>query len=180
MKVFAALRRTAGPREIFASPRAPKRLTSVVLIIAAAMFAAFAGVLLHDHHEASHRIDQDASILSAANSVVTAMISVRDSSAADDVRKVLDQSTGAFKNDFEARSQSFIGVVQEAKVVTQGQVVASGIERRDSDSAVVLISATSSVSNAAGADNETRSWRLRVTMTDDDGQYKMSNVEFVA
>ncbi|NMN93766.1 hypothetical protein [Antrihabitans stalactiti] len=146
----------------------------------AATFTAFAGVLLRDHHDASDQRGQDAAILSAANSGVTAMISVRDSSAADDVNKVLDLSTGTFKKDFEARSRSFIGIVQQAKVVTQGQVVAEGIESRDGDSATVLVSATSSVSNAAGANNESRSWRLRVTMTDDGGQYKMSKVDFVA
>ncbi|MBJ8344673.1 hypothetical protein [Antrihabitans sp. YC2-6] len=151
-----------------------------VLIAVAVTFTALAGAQLRDHHDAEEALANDAAILSAANSGVTAMISVRDNSAADDVAKVLDQSTGAFKADFEQRSESFISVVQEAKVVTQGEVVASGIESRDGDSATVLVSATSTVSNAAGADNETRSWRLRVTMTDDDGAYKMSNVEFVA
>lgn len=64
--------------------------------------------------------------------------------------------------------------------MTTGEVLAQGIEARADGSATVLVAAASSVSNAAGAANETRSWRLRVTMTEDSGLYKMSNVEFVA
>jgi Mce-associated membrane protein len=160
----------------------PTRISATlgVLVAAALLFTVLSVALLKDHRSSEDRRSQDAEILSAAKSGVTAMISVRDTSAADDVKNVLDQSTGAFKKDFEARSQSFISVVQEAKVVTQGDIAAQGIESRDGDTATVLVAATSSVSNAAGATNETRSWRLRVTMTNDEGQYKMSNVEFVA
>jgi Mce-associated membrane protein len=153
---------------------------AVLLVAVAAIFTAFSGVLVRDHQDAHDQRGTDAAILSAARSGVLAMISVRDTSAADDVKKVLDQSTGAFRKDFEARSQSFIAVVQQAKVVTTGDILAQGIEARADGSATVLVAATSSVSNAAGAANETRSWRLRVTMTEDNDLYKMSNVEFVA
>lgn len=152
----------------------------LVLIVVAATFTAFASVLVGEHQDAANQRGNDAAMLDAARSGVLAMISIHDTSAADDVKKVLDQSTGQFKTDFESRSKSFIEVVQEAKVATTGEVLAQGIESRGADSATVLVSATSSVSNAAGAANETRSWRLRVTMTDDAGQYKMSKVEFVA
>lgn len=152
---------------------------SAALVAVAAVFAVMAGLLLRDHHDAEAERTRDAAILSAARSGVTAMISIRDTSADADVQKVLDQSTGAFKEDFQARAESFIGVVREAQVVTEGEVLAEGIEARDTDSATVLVSATSTVSNAAGAANESRGWRLRVTMTDDGGGFKMSNVEFV-
>lgn len=153
---------------------------SCLLVAIAVLFTVLSVVLLKSHHTSEDQRAGDAAILSAARSGVTAMISVRDTSAGDDVQKVLDQSTGIFKKDFEARSQAFIGIVQQAKVVTQGDVVAQGIESRGDGSATVLVTATSSVTNAAGANNESRSWRLRVTMSDDEGQYKMSNVEFVA
>ena len=47
------------------------------------------------------------------------------------------------------------------------------------DSAVVLVAATSEVTNAAGAKEESRAWRLSVTVTRVDGELKMSKVEFV-
>ncbi|MBJ8343883.1 hypothetical protein [Antrihabitans sp. YC2-6] len=175
MKILHALRQlTVRPT------LTPFRCTVIVLFATAVVFAVLAGSQLQRHHESENERTRDAEILATARSGVTAMISIRDVSAAADVQKVLDQSTGTFKNDFQARATAFIGVVEEAKVVTQGDVLAEGIESRTRDSAVVLVSATSTVSNAAGAADETRNWRLRVTMTDDEGQYKMSNVEFVA
>jgi Mce-associated membrane protein len=46
-------------------------------------------------------------------------------------------------------------------------------------SAKVLVCATSRVTNKPDAKDEPRTWRLKVTMADDGGQYKMSKVEFV-
>lgn len=152
----------------------------LVLVAVAVIFAVLAVVQFDGHRTAQAARAEDAAILGAANSGVNAMLSVRESSAAEDVRAVLDHSTGAFAKDFEARSSSFVSVVQAAKVVTQGQVVATGIESRDGDSATVIVAASSTVTNAAGAKNESRSWRLRVTMTEHEGTYKMSKVDFVA
>jgi Mce-associated membrane protein len=153
---------------------------TVGFAIVAAVFAGLAVTSLRDHRALERQRIEDVEILDAARSGVLAMISIRDTSAPDDVKKVLDQSTGAFQKDFEARSASFVSVVQEAKVVTTGDVLAQGIESREDGTATVLVYATSSVTNAAGAENETRTWRLRVTLTDDSSRYKMSNVEFVA
>jgi Mce-associated membrane protein len=48
------------------------------------------------------------------------------------------------------------------------------------DSAVVLIASTSEVTNAAGAKQDPRNFKLIVTLTRDGGQLKMSKVEFVS
>ncbi|MDV7355046.1 hypothetical protein R4282_18795 [Rhodococcus oxybenzonivorans] len=152
----------------------------LVLVAVAAIFAVLAVFQFAAHRAAEAARAEDAVILGAANSGLNAMLSVRESSAAEDVRNVLDHSTGAFAKDFEARSSSFVSVVQAAKVVTQGQVVAAGIESRNGDSATVIVAASSTVTNAAGAANESRNWRLRVTMTEHEGTYKMSKVDFVA
>ena len=47
------------------------------------------------------------------------------------------------------------------------------------DSAVVLVAATSHVTNAAGAKQDPRNWRLSVTVARDGDQIKLSKVEFV-
>ena len=160
-----------------------RRVAAVVTIaslVVSIVMLCFAGALWWQHRSAEANDARTAAILDAARSGVESMISITDTSAADDVQRVLDQSTGTFRSDFEARSQSFVTVVQEAKVTTNGSVTAVGVESESPGSAVVLVAAQSSVSNSAGAENETRSWRLRVTMTEDAGTYKMANVEFVA
>ena len=47
------------------------------------------------------------------------------------------------------------------------------------DTAIVLVAASSRVTNSAGAKQEPRSWRLRVDLQRDGDQIKMSKVEFV-
>lgn len=64
-------------------------------------------------------------------------------------------------------------------MVTQGTVNAAAVQSMDANSAVVLVAATSKITNAAGAKDEPRNWRLRVTVTDEGGQYKMSKLEFI-
>ena len=47
------------------------------------------------------------------------------------------------------------------------------------DSAVVLVTAATTISNSAGANQQPRTWRLSVDVVDDGGQIKMSKVDFV-
>jgi Mce-associated membrane protein len=64
-------------------------------------------------------------------------------------------------------------------VVTEVNVNAAAVESMSDDSAVVLVSASSRVTNVAGAKQEPRSWRLSVDLKRDGDQLKMSKVEFV-
>lgn len=64
-------------------------------------------------------------------------------------------------------------------MVTEGTVNAAAVESMSGNTALVLVSATSRVTNSSGAKDEPRPWRLRVTVTEEGGQYKMSKVEFV-
>jgi Mce-associated membrane protein len=47
------------------------------------------------------------------------------------------------------------------------------------DSAVVLVTAATTISSSAGADQQPRSWRLSVTMLREGAQIKMSKVDFI-
>jgi Mce-associated membrane protein len=76
-------------------------------------------------------------------------------------------------------SLDFNKVAQESKVITEVTVNATAVESMTNDSAVVLVSATSRVTNAAGAKQEPRSWRLSVNLQREGGQIKMAKVEFV-
>jgi Mce-associated membrane protein len=75
----------------------------------------------------------------------------------------------------------FTKVVEQSKVVEQGTVQAVAVDRDSmtDDSAVALVASTSEVTNAAGAKQDPRNFRLIVTLTRDSGQLKMSKVEFV-
>ena len=77
---------------------------------------------------------------------------------------IIDNSTGQFKKDFEDQSADFIKVAQDSKVITDVTVNATAVESMSQDSAVVMVSATSRVTNSAGAKQEPRAWRLSVNL----------------
>jgi Mce-associated membrane protein len=99
--------------------------------------------------------------------------------AKDDVQRIIDNSTGTFRDDFKTQAEDFIKVAQDSKVITEVTVNATAIESMTDDSAVALVSASSRVTNSAGAKQEPRSWRLSVNLQREGGQIKMAKVEFV-
>ncbi|MCK5751806.1 MAG: hypothetical protein KAH46_03775, partial [Mycobacterium sp.] len=99
--------------------------------------------------------------------------------AEEDVQRIIDNSTGEFKDDFELKAQDFVQVAQDSKVITEVSVNATGVESMTEDSAVVLVAASSRVTNTGGANQEPRTWRLSVHLQREGDQLKMSKVEFV-
>lgn len=136
--------------------------------------------LLVQHHRHTVQADQrEVEFTEAARQGVVALTSLDFSRAEQDVARVLEHSTGAFRDDFAGRAQDFTSVIQQSQVATAGTVNAAAVESMTEDSAVVLIAATSQVTNSAGAQGEPRAWRLSVTMTREGDTIKMSKVEFV-
>lgn len=150
-----------------------------LVVIATLTLLGLSGFFLY-HHRQSEKVRQLAAEYSAAGrqSVVTLM-SLDFSKAKDDVQRIIDNSTGSFKDDFESQAKDFVKVAQDSKVVTEVTVSSSAVEQMDDNSAVVLVSASSRVTNAAGAKQEPRSWRLSVNLQREGDQIKMSKVEFV-
>jgi Mce-associated membrane protein len=101
--------------------------------------------------------------------------------AKDGVRRILDNSTGVFKDDFIKMADDFTKVVEQSKVISQGSVQAAAVDMDSmtNDSAVVLVASISEITNAAGAKQDPRNYRLIVTVARDGGQLKISKVEFV-
>ena len=88
-------------------------------------------------------------------------------------------TTGQFRDDFEKSKNDFLMVMKDSKVVTKAEVKATAVENMTKDSADVLVAASSQISNSASAQQPPRGWRLYVSVQRDDGQLKMSKVEFV-
>ncbi len=71
-------------------------------------------------------------------------------------------------------------MAQESKVITEVTVNSVAVESMSDDKAVVLVAASSRVTNSAGgANQEPRTWRLSVDLQREGDQIKMSKVEFV-
>lgn len=150
---------------------------AVIVLICA--FTAASGYMMWNRHETVERNQRAANFIAGARQGVVNLTSMDFNRAKEDVQRVIDSSTGQFRDDFQARAKDFTTVVEQSKVVTQGTVNAAAVQSINGDFALVLVAATSHITNAAGAKDEPRNWRLKVTVKDEAGQYKMSNVEFI-
>ncbi|TSD96657.1 hypothetical protein FOS14_15685 [Skermania sp. ID1734] len=133
---------------------------------------------------AKYRADQrDAKrqeFIQAARQTVLNLTTIHPETAKQDVQRILDNATGQFKDEFTGRVDPFVSVVEEAKVATNGQILEAGIEKEYGDSADVLVAAKSMVTNAGTKEPQPRDFRLRITVTEENGHMATSNVEFVA
>ncbi len=150
---------------------------TIILIIC---FAGVSAYMVLQHRDTTGHQQRQAAFVAGAKKGVVNMISLDYNKAKEDVQRVIDGSTGQFKTDFQQRANDLIAMVARSKTVTEGRVNAAAIESMERNSAVVLVSATSQVTNSPpGRDEPPQIWRLRVTVADVGGQYKMSKVEYV-
>lgn len=164
-------------------PRRARRLWTLVALVCTGVLVcallAASGYMVWRHRQAVAEQHRSAEFVAAARQGVVSLLSLDFNHAKEDVQRVIDNSTGQFRDDFASRADDFTKVMQESKVVTTATVNAAAVQSMTANSAVVLVSATSQVTNATGARNESRAWRLAVSVTSDGGQVKMSKVEFV-
>ena len=152
------------------------KAAAIVLICA---FVGASGYMVWQRNETTERNQRTANFIAGARQGVVNMFSLDFNRSKEDVQRVIDSSTGQFRDDLQQRAKDFTTVVEQSKVVTQGTVNAAAVQSIDGNSALVLVAASSRITNAAGAKDERRSWRLKVTVTEEGGQYKMSKLEFV-
>ena len=156
-----------------------KAFAAALAVACTAALVTLSVLMVLDHRHQAADQQRRAEYAAAARQSVVTLMSLDFNKAKEDVQRIIDNSTGEFRDDFKNQADDFIKVAQESKVVTEVTVNATAVESMTDDSAVVLVSATSRVTNSAGAKQEPRSWRLSVDLKRDGGQIKMSKVEFV-
>ena len=160
-----------------------RRWPQTIGLVAAALLTgaglALTGLMLWQHTKVTAQRAEDRRFVDAAQAGVTALLSIDHTRAQADVQRVLDLSTGQFHEDFQRSAADFIKTAQDAQAVTVGTVNASALDSVDGDRAVVMLTATSQVTNANGAKKDPRPFRMSVTVNRDGDTCKMSDVEFV-
>jgi len=151
---------------------------AIVVILAALSGSVY---MVLDHRHAVQQRQRAAEFAAAARQGVVTLTSMDFNNAKEGVQRIADDSTGTFKDDFLKMADDFIKVVEQSKVVSQGTVQAAAVDldTMTDNSAVVLVASTSEITNAAGAKQDPRTYRLIVTIARDGKQLKMSKVEFV-
>ena len=78
-------------------------------------------------------------------------------------------------DDFTKGAQDFVKTAEGSKAVTVGKINAAALESENGDTGVVLLAATSQVTNANGARQDPRAWRMK--RDDDPRRRQVEDVE---
>ncbi len=171
----------AGENE--AGPSRPGRLLRVVtlLLISLLAVAVVFGFVetAHANKSAATTIPDWQPYVNAGASAAVFLTTISYKSFDNDVERVLDTATGAFYDDFSNRLESLTQTVRDAQSVSSGNVTGAGLESIDDARALVLVAFTVTTSNAANPNQESKAWRMRISVVKVGEKYKASNVEFV-
>jgi Mce-associated membrane protein len=165
-------------RRRLAAPNVATALT-IAVVVAICGLLGVSGWMAWHHHNVLQKRQRAAAYVAAARQGVVNLTSLDFNKAKEDVQRVLDTATGEFRDDFQKRAEDFESVVKDSKAVTEGSVAAAAVESMNNDSAVVLVLANERVTNIAGAKDQPRTFRFRVSVVHDGDQLKLSKVEFV-
>ncbi|MCX2931613.1 hypothetical protein ORI20_15130 [Mycobacterium sp. CVI_P3] len=152
--------------------------TLAVLLVAALLSAT--GYMLWQHRQAEMERHRSAEFSAAARQGVVNLMSLDFNNAKESVQRVIDDSTGKFKANFQDGAEDLIKALQQAKIVTKVTVNDAAVESMDKDSATVLVAATSQRTgpDAPKEDQQPRVWRVVVSLQRDGEQLKMADIEF--
>ncbi|KUI08027.1 hypothetical protein AU190_02020 [Mycolicibacterium acapulense] len=156
-----------------------KIVAAVVAVVLILVFGAASAYMVWQHRLSQEEQQRTAEFTAAARQSVVTLMSLDFNRAQEDVQRIIDNSTGQFRDDFEAQAEDFTQVAKDSKVVTEVTVNTAALTSMTDTNATALVSATSRVTNTAGANQEPRSWRLKVDLVREGDQIKMSKVEFV-
>jgi Mce-associated membrane protein len=153
-------------------------LTAATVVAICALLGA-SGWMAWQHHNVIKERQQSAAFAAAARQGVINLTSLDFKKSREDVQRIVDSATGEFRDQFQKTAEDFASVVKDTKAVAEGTIAASAVESTTRDSAVVLILANERVTNSAGAKDDPRTFRFRVSVVRDGDQLKLSKVEFV-
>ena len=132
-----------------------KRSTIAAVLAAFVVLGALAasGYMIKEHRDAVRQRQFVAEFNAAARQGVVTLTTLDFNNAKRDVQRILENATGTFKDDFAKTVADFTKVVEQSKVISQGTVTESGVDRDSvtENSAVVLLASTQEVTYAAGA-----------------------------
>lgn len=120
-----------------------------------------------------------AAALEKAQAAAVELTSINYETAEQDVRRVLDGATGDFGGLFAQNLDSYISLVKESKVATQGEVTGAGLENIDGDTARAIVAVKATVHNQSVPAGESRFYRMVTELQKKNGEWLVARVEFV-
>jgi Mce-associated membrane protein len=168
-------------------PGGPSRLgRSWVVGIAAALALLAGGVgaggylALRSHLDSQATARRDAAAVEAAKDCVAATQAPDIAAMAASAQKIIECGAGAFRSQAILYSGLLVEAYQAADAHVQVSDLRAAVERNNADGSVeILVPLRVKVSNAE-TQNQEAGYRLRVTMVQDEGKYRISKLDQVA
>lgn len=166
------------------TPKAKEPLSRVALgarvgIAVVVVLAVLTGWLGYRAYQSYGVEQQREAFLQAGRQAATALTNVGWETADADVQRVLDSASGTFFDDFQKRAESYLEVVKQVQSKSEGTITSSALESVDDNTAKVLVSVTVKSTNAGVPEQAPQFWRMRLTVEQNAGQAKVSDVEFI-
>ena len=168
-------------------PGAPSRVgRRWVVGIAAALVLLAGGVgaggylALRSHLDSRATARRDAAAVEAAKDCVAATQAPDIAAMAASAQKIIECGAGAFRSQAILYSGLLVEAYQAADAHVQVSDLRAAVERNNADGSVeILVPLRVKVSNAE-SQNQEAGYRLRVTMVQDEGKYRISKLDQVA
>jgi Mce-associated membrane protein len=157
----------------------PVRLALTVGVAFAVALTALCGWLGYRVYEARQQQDQRQLMLQVGKQAAVNLTTIDFEDAEADVQRILGLATGQFYDEFNTRSAPFIEVVKRAQSKSSGTVTEAGLESVNGQEGQVLVAVSVATTSRGAADEQPRYWRMRLTVTKQGEDAKVSKVEFV-
>ncbi|MGE2836892.1 mammalian cell entry protein [Mycobacterium sp. SMC-4] len=157
----------------------PWRSAVAVCLVALAALGGLGGWMGYRLIEERQDAAEQSQFLEAARQGAVNLTTIGHATVDADVKRIIDSSTGVFREDFEKRAVPFAEVVKQAQSVSEGSVTSAALETREGDTARVLVVMSVKMSSAGAPQQEPQIWRMRVGVQRSDGATRVSDVEFV-
>lgn len=160
--------------------RRPSRWASQVAGLTLALVAlGVASGLLYRYDRSMDSSARQQAAVSAARTVALQLSTIGADNAAEHVAELGRLSTGEFHDQINGYSAIFQKILKVGDVSSQGAVTAAGIERRDAETATVLVTVSSTVRNSQIPSGQPRNYRLSVVLLRSGDQWLASKVDYV-
>ncbi|BBY05612.1 hypothetical protein [Mycobacterium noviomagense] len=156
-----------------------KSLAVATAVILICTFSGTSGYVVWYHRKSVEQRQRAVEFAAAARQSAITLMSIDADKARDDLQRVIDDSTGQFKNQMLLTANGLVESVEKSKASTKATVQAVAVESMTADSAVVLVTAKADIVSPDKTKPPSRSWRIVMNLQRDGGQLKMSRVEFL-
>ena len=164
------------PRRLRPPPPRLAPFVGLILVLTLAGLSGWLGFKAYQLRETQH---VRALLVQVGKQGAVNLTTIDYRNAEADVQRILDSSTGQFREEFAQRSEPFVEVVKKAQSTSSGTVTEAGLESVSGQEGRVLVAVTVKTVNRGVPDEQSRYWRMRMTVIKEGDGAKVAKVDFV-